>query len=153
MDNIFISCSSRKESNKGILPAEKLYKSDIFKWSLYIAKHIYKLPENHIFILSAKYGILKLNTPIEPYDTYLGDLSKEEYNNLKSIVKSQIENIPVLKNTEKNLVIAGKLYIGLLQEYIPVVSWFNEQKLKPGLGNLKLSLKGIVESHRGEKLF
>ena len=64
MKVVFINCCREKEVKK--CPAKILYKSRHFKRQLNMVKKSFD--ENHIFILSAKYGIVGLNDIIEPYD-------------------------------------------------------------------------------------
>lgn len=70
---ILISCSSKK--SKAATHAEKLYISPLFKKSLEYAK---LLNPEHIFILSAKHHLVKLDDIIEPYNTTLSNVSKKD---------------------------------------------------------------------------
>ena len=68
-----ISCCSTKLSTKNKVEAQKLYISPLFTYALDYCKKNY----DKNFILSAKYGLLKLDDLIENYDFTLNDLSKE----------------------------------------------------------------------------
>ncbi|WP_047246948.1 DUF6884 domain-containing protein [Maribacter thermophilus] len=70
---ILISCSSKK--GKVATQAENLYISPLFRKSLEYAK---LLNPEHIFILSAKHHLVKLDDIIEPYNTTLSNVSKKD---------------------------------------------------------------------------
>tara|TARA_R110000824_G_scaffold288142_1_gene476139 strand:- start:38 stop:475 length:438 start_codon:yes stop_codon:yes gene_type:complete len=72
MDIAFISCVKKKKI--GEYKAIELYISDYFKKSLKYCSMNY----NKIFILSAKYGLLNLDSKIKDYELTLNSLSKEE---------------------------------------------------------------------------
>ena len=92
MKVVFINCCREKESYK--CPAKILYKSRHFKRQLNMVKKSFD--ENHIFILSAKYGIVGLNDIIEPYDL---KLTKQTENAWAEMVFKQAEERDIdLKN-------------------------------------------------------
>lgn len=66
---VLISCASKKRAGKA--KAEALYISPLFEKSLTYAR---SLKADKIFILSAKYGLLDLDTEIEPYDLTLNEM-------------------------------------------------------------------------------
>ena len=71
---VFVACSKSKLHIA--CTAQEIYSaSALFNKRLAYAKKI--VPEDKIFILSAKYGLLKLTDPVEPYDCYMGDQSAE----------------------------------------------------------------------------
>lgn len=70
---IFISCSKTKCSKKTV--AENMYTSTLFKYSLEYAK---SLEPTHIYILSAKYGVLELDRQIEPYNKTLNTMNDKQ---------------------------------------------------------------------------
>lgn len=65
----FISCVKTKQNK-----AQDMYISDLFKKSLKYAKQ----HADKIYILSAKYGLLKLDEIIYPYEKTLNGLSEYE---------------------------------------------------------------------------
>ncbi len=73
---IFISCVSKKLTTKAL--AKELYISPLFKFNLAFAR---SLKPKKIYILSAKYGLVDLETKIAPY---------EETLNTKSVAKIKI---------------------------------------------------------------
>ena len=60
---VLISCTSKKRSRRS--KARNLYASPLFEMSISYAQ---KLQPDYIGILSAKYGLLDLDTEIEPYN-------------------------------------------------------------------------------------
>jgi hypothetical protein len=70
---VLISCVSKKRSHKS--KTKDLYISALFQKSLAYAQ---KLKPYAIYILSAKYGLLDLETEIEPYDVTLNNMSAGE---------------------------------------------------------------------------
>jgi cytoplasmic iron level regulating protein YaaA (DUF328/UPF0246 family) len=70
---VFISCVSKKLPHKA--KAQDLYISPLFKLNLAYAR---KLRAQKIFILSAKYGLLKLSDKIAPYDSTLNTMPDKE---------------------------------------------------------------------------
>lgn len=70
---VLISCVSKKRPNKS--RACDLYISPLFKKNL---QYALKLQPDHIFILSAKYGLITLDDEIEPYDLTLNTMSVKE---------------------------------------------------------------------------
>ena len=70
-----LTCSQRK--SKVACAAGNMYKSCLFVLRKRYAKDVLGCDE--IYVLSAKYGLIDLDKIIEPYDTKLETLSKEEY--------------------------------------------------------------------------
>ncbi len=70
---VLISCVSMKQEYPS--PARSLYISPLFLKNL---KYAESLRPDHIFILSAKYGLLKLEEEIEPYDQTLNQMRSAE---------------------------------------------------------------------------
>lgn len=64
--NVFLSCVKTKQKTR--CAAQDMYTSDLFKKSLAYAK---QLQPTHIYILSAKYGLLDLQDMIDPYNATL----------------------------------------------------------------------------------
>jgi cytoplasmic iron level regulating protein YaaA (DUF328/UPF0246 family) len=68
---VLIACCSKKLNKRA--EAKDLYISSLFKYSYKYAK---KLEADYIFVLSAKYGLLKLDDVIEPYNETLNNKSE-----------------------------------------------------------------------------
>ena len=67
---VLISCGKDKRNQRA--KARNMYRGSLFKKSLRYAQ---KLSPDKIFILSAKHGLLELDTEIEPYDMTLNNMN------------------------------------------------------------------------------
>ena len=107
--NIFIGCGKRKNSTS--CKAENMYLGNFFSTCLEYAKTL----NGHIYILSAKYGILELDKVITPYDKTLNSINNDEKSLWADMVKSQIveKNIDT---TEETVFLCGKNYYSELLE-------------------------------------
>jgi hypothetical protein len=70
---VLISCASKKQSIRS--KAKDLYISTLFGLNL---KFAYSLNPDAIYILSAKHGLLNLETEIEPYNLTLNNMTENE---------------------------------------------------------------------------
>lgn len=82
---VLISCVSKKQAHKA--KVKDLYISPLFRKNLAYAQ---KLKPDMIYILSAKYGLLDLDTEIEPYDLTLNNMPSNE---IKSWAKKNSRTI------------------------------------------------------------
>ena len=128
---VFIGCGVKKNNRK--CKAEVMYKGYYYRACLFLARYL--ADRKHIFILSAKYGMLGLDEEIEPYDMYLRKQKKQEQIKWKKRVSRQIENLP----TEKQRIFIcanfySKFFEGLFilpQEGILIqVHWINQMLYK-----------------------
>ncbi len=92
---VLISCVSMKL--EATSRAEDLYTSPLFKKNLKYAK---SLNPDQIFILSAKYGLLKLSDIIEPYNKTLNTMKIGEIKEWANLVIPQLSKVTDLKNDE-----------------------------------------------------
>ena len=99
---ILISCVSKKGTQK--TKAEKLYESALFVKSLAYAK---SLKYDNIYILSAKYHLLALDTEIEPYNLTLNTMSKQEKTAWGKDVIAQLMEVADVEK-DKFIIWAGK---------------------------------------------
>lgn len=116
--------------------AEKIYVSTLFKYSLEYAKQ----RSDRIFILSAKYGLLGLDTIIEPYNETLNGKSDKEIKEwskkvFKSILDLNIEN-------NEFLYLCGDNYKKYLQVWLPGSDPLKGMGLGKRLQWLKNNTKG-----------
>jgi len=105
-----ISCVSKKLDSKS--KAQDLYQSPLFKKNLAYAK---KINSDEIYILSAKYGLLKLNDKIEPYDKTLNKMSVYEKKKWSNEVYQELQKFEVINNTNF-IFLAGENYRKYLVE-------------------------------------
>lgn len=98
-----IACSSKKK-NKPI-EAQYLYNSQLFKAGL---KYLRSSGCHQIYILSAKYHVLKLTDIVMPYDLFLKKLNKEDKKSWNDKCHEQL--IKLIKPEDLILSILGKDY-------------------------------------------
>src|SRR5687768_5388522 len=82
---VLIPCASEKLPFR--TKASELYTSPLFKLNLQYARQ--RQPDA-IYILSAKYGLLPLDTEVEPYDVTLNDMSTRDAKAWAQQVLSQL---------------------------------------------------------------
>jgi cytoplasmic iron level regulating protein YaaA (DUF328/UPF0246 family) len=134
---VLISCGSKKMNKR--TKAKDMYQSPLFKNSL---EYALKLNPDKILILSALYGLLDLETEIEPYDVTISNVTKQnrlKKPQLKVLNKNEkiewgkkiIEKLTTFSNIEKDvfIILAGLEYVKPIIPYLLNV----EQPLK-GIG-------------------
>ncbi len=108
---LIIACSQRKCSDPGLLPAIKRYDGVNFR-VLRKAKREGYWPENlDVLILSAKYGLISIYTPIADYEQRM---NPDRAHELKTQVTQTLE-IHARQNTYH------EVYVDLGQDYQPAV--------------------------------
>ena len=101
---ILISCVSQKRPYRS--KAKDLYISALFKKNLAYAR---RLKPDAIYILSAKYGLLDLDTEIEPYNLTLNTMSAGEIRNWADRVLQQLSQVANLHD-DHFIFLAGMKY-------------------------------------------
>jgi cytoplasmic iron level regulating protein YaaA (DUF328/UPF0246 family) len=82
---VLIACAKSKAKNR--VQAQYLYQSILFKKNLAYAR---SLKPDKIYIISALHGLLDLETPVDPYDLSLNDMSDQQRKAWSEKVISQI---------------------------------------------------------------
>jgi len=108
-----ISCVSKKCHKKS--KTKDLYISTLFKKNMAYAK---KIEVDEIYVLSAKYGLLKLDDKIEPYDLTLNKMKSYQKREWSSAVLEQLTKLEDLESTNF-IFLAGENYIKYLIEKLP----------------------------------
>lgn len=101
---VLISCASQKQPYRS--KAKDLYISALFKKNLAYAR---KLKPDAIYILSAKYGLLDLETVIDPYNQALNTMSAAANRSWAAKVLQQLVSIADLQE-DHFIFLAGKNY-------------------------------------------
>lgn len=109
---VLISCVSKKLPHKS--KAQDLYVSPLFKKNLQYAK---SLNPDKIFILSAKYGLLRLNEEIEPYDKTLNKMRSNEIKEWTNSILNQMRKSTDIENDEF-IFLAGNNYRKFLLQHL-----------------------------------
>jgi hypothetical protein len=101
---VLISCVSKKLSHPA--RAQDLYVSPLFRLNLEYAR---KLEPDAIYILSAKHGLLDLNTEIEPYNLTLNDMPTRQ---VQAWAKQAVEQLKKRADLSKDhfVLLAGQKY-------------------------------------------
>lgn len=119
---VLISCASKKLDER--VEAKDLYVSPLFKYNL---KYARSLHPDKIFILSAKYGLLKLEDKVGPYNTTLNDMKDAEIRTWSINVLEQLKKEANLEQ-DKFIFLAGEKY---------------RRHLAPQMKNYQIPLKGL----------
>lgn len=85
---VLISCVSQKRSHRS--KAKDLYISALFKKNLAYAR---RLNPDAIYILSAKYGLVDLETEIDPYNQTLNTMSAAEVRSWADRLVQQLRQV------------------------------------------------------------
>ena len=109
---VLISCVKTKLDHPA--KAENLYISDLFVKNLAYAK---KLKPDYIFILSAKYGLVKLNDRIAPYEKTLNQMPVHERRAWASGMISELRKYANLEQDEF-IILAGEKYREFILPYM-----------------------------------
>lgn len=105
LNSCIITCGSKKLTFP--TAAQNMYIGSFFKAQLQWAKKHFH--EDKIFILSAKYGLLKLNDVIEPYNIKMGDKGSVDLIKISQQIKKYKINTKIYSS-------AGKEYRKLLDK-------------------------------------
>jgi hypothetical protein len=112
MKRVFlIGCSKTKLDHAA--QAQHLYRGHLFKLSLAYAQN---MAPDAIFILSAKYGLLELDTEIEPYDQTLTKIAQ-----VRSWAEQVVAQLGLLTNLKEDnfIILAGTRYYQFLLPHLP----------------------------------
>jgi uncharacterized protein DUF6884 len=101
-----VSCSSQKLDRAA--PARELYCSALFKLSLRYAQRYCE----HVYVISAKHGLLDLDAVIEPYDSMLAAMKVDARREWGIDVVTDIES---RHEKPELLVLAGEVYAAAIR--------------------------------------
>ena len=101
---VLISCVSQKRTQRS--KAKDLYISTLFKKNLAYAR---RLNPDAIYILSAKYGLLDLETEIDPYNLTLNTMSAGQIRTWADKIIQQLSQVANL-NDDHFIFLAGMKY-------------------------------------------
>lgn len=127
---VFIACSKTKKGYR--CPAKELYQGQLFKKAFaFSSRHF-----SHIYILSAKYGILHPDQVIEPYEKTLLSMKPSEVKAWYQMVEKQMENLKL--NAFKHVFFASRLYCKEFEgekplyglKYGECLKWFKKREQK-----------------------
>ncbi len=109
---VLLSCVSLKRSYK--TQAKDLYISPLFLKSLEYAR---QMNPDAIYVLSAKYGLLDLNTEVEPYNVTLLNMPASE---VRTWAKKVVNQLTACSDLQKDhfILLAGLKYRKYLIPYL-----------------------------------
>lgn len=128
---VLISCVSKKLPHRA--RAEDLYVSPLFRLNLEYAR---KLRSDAIYILSAKYGLLDLDTLVEPYDVTLNAMNASQAKEWAQGVVRQLGSEADL-TSDHFVLLAGEKY---------------RKHLTPHLASYEVPLEGLTIGRQLQKL-
>lgn len=112
---VLISCVKSKRDHP--CPASEMYISPLYRKSLTLARKM--VPDDHIRILSARYGLLRLDDIIEPYNHTLIGTSPQEKRDWAGKVLDQMKASGIdLRQTF--VMLAGEAYVRPLAGHLRV---------------------------------
>jgi hypothetical protein len=138
-----IACSKGKRAQAG--RPEAVYTGRLLQAQLAYARKALALPEERIFILSARYGLLPLAQVIEPYDLTLAQLTASERHEWGGrVVSALLDRVPGAYGA---FVMAGKLYRTAVGEHL---TYADIQMVVPhpahyGIGQQLAWYKGAIQ--------
>ena len=105
MENIFIINCSKEKVNYQV-KASDMYCSERFN----LSKKIVEDNNYEWYILSSKYGLLKPDTIIDPYDKNINDLTKKRKNEYVTKIIKQFSDFNI-NNKKRIIFLCDSLYI------------------------------------------
>jgi hypothetical protein len=105
---MIISCSSSKNSSNGEMQAIERYEGTTYKIIKKARNEGYWPQDTHIFIVSAKYGLISEQSLIEPYDQ---KMTKERAIELRSKVSAALDLVLRQTDYKEIFVNMGKIYM------------------------------------------
>ena len=115
---LIISCSGRKDKTPELIPALMRYKGPLYT-TLHKASRERRFPKSlDILIVSAKYGLLKSDEPIEDYDQRIDDNRAKE---LRPSIQKKFEAFLDGKDYDQ-------LFNGLWKDYQALLEGFDLEK-------------------------
>ena len=131
----FMGCGKKKKRTPS--PAKDMYQGVLFKKTM--AYCMQNFDPGLIFILSAKYGLLTLDTIINPYDETLNKKTPKEREEWSLLVKKQIKKHSI---SGEFYFFAGENYIEFFDGVFPMrgmsigkrLQWLNQNTEKGVFG-------------------
>lgn len=111
---VFIGCVKTKQHK--VCAAQDMYISPLFRYSLQYAKTLTTLDK--IFILSAKYGVLRLGDIITPYELCLNDMTVSQRKKWADICIDQMKD-QGLNFNEQAVFLCGEKYRKYIINHFP----------------------------------
>ena len=123
-DVVLIACSSTKLKTATPVPAAELYQGELFKAHLAYARQVLGAPDGRIFILSAKYGLIRSDLKMYPYDLSLDKMSADERRRWGMGVAYLLGMVTGLsgRSLSKAFVMGGKYYRQAIEDALALTN-------------------------------
>jgi hypothetical protein len=105
-----IACCKTKLDTAVPVAAEKLYLGQLFKAQLAYARKVLQLPDDRIFVLSAKYTLVGLQEEILPYEATLAERGVKQRIAWGQCVMGMLREQGHYPYDKHFVVMAGRLY-------------------------------------------
>ena len=128
MNVVLVGCGKRKQ--KVPAKAKDMYIGPLTSRTI---KYGQSLPHDKLFILSAKYGLLKEDEVIAPYDLTLNNMNDKEVLRWAIMVTKQLEEVCDVKN-DFFYILCGNQYYKFLIDRV--------------LKNYKILMRGMTQGQR-----
>lgn len=120
-----IACCKSKRHTAVPIPAAELYTGTLFRAQLAYARQVLKLDDSCIFVLSAKYYLVRITAPIMAYEQTLSEMGQQELELWAWYVRNRLAVFCGMDGLDKIWMLAGKMYRrplldhGYLSDYFP----------------------------------
>ena len=103
-------CKTKRDTAVAV-PAHQLYQGQLFQAQLAYARNCLQIPDERIFVLSAKYGLVAIREAIEPYEYTLSEKPAKERVWWGGSVVKNLKDYYQLRPYDCHVVMmAGKVY-------------------------------------------
>ncbi|MGN0207145.1 MAG: DUF6884 domain-containing protein [Muribaculaceae bacterium] len=133
---VLIGCSKSKLDH--CAPAKDFYQGSLFKKSLAAARKQY--PKAQIYVLSAKYGLVPIDTVICPYDETLNGKPANHIKKWAANVTNQMKQFGINPNNDYFFIFAGNNY----HKYLPLRKVTNMFAGCKGIGEILKKLNQLI---------
>ena len=112
---LILSCSSKKRSDRGLLPALERYDGPAYRvMNKFLRVHPSGSQSLDVYILSAEFGLIPSDKPIPNYDRRM---TLQQAKELQQPTLSELKRILIGKQYEELFISLGKDYLRVLSGY------------------------------------
>lgn len=127
---VLIACSKKKRT--GVMPASELYQGPLFVAQLAYARQVLGMEDDQIFVMSAKYSLVRLVNTLEPYDLMLGKMPAEERRVWGLLLVEELEGAQ--PDIRKVILLAGGMYRDAVTPFLRTRGIAIDTAVPTGLG-------------------
>lgn len=116
---LILSCSRRKRSTPGLLPASKRYDGPLFQvMNKFMRVHPLGAQAVDVYVLSAKFGLIPEDCPISNYDCRM---TLQRVKGLQQQTLTELKRILIERRYNELFISMGKDYLHALDGYEPLI--------------------------------